>query len=168
MRHLAITDELTGLFNRRHFFDLGAREFERAQRYRRPLTAIMLDIDHFKQVNDTYGHATGDQVLQAVARRCRQAIREIDILGRYGGDEFAVLLPETGLDEGYLVAERLRLEVAKDPFPANQNALHITISLGVARVSAKVPDLETLLEHADAALYAAKQSGRNRAMVMER
>lgn len=168
VRHLAITDELTGLFNRRHFFELGFREFERAQRYNRPLSAIMLDIDHFKQVNDRFGHVTGDQVLRAVAQRCQETLRDIDILGRYGGEEFAVLLPETDLDEGFLVAERLRLNVAGAPFSTSQETVQITISLGVARATPRVPDLQTLLEHADAAMYAAKQSGRNRAMVMER
>jgi diguanylate cyclase (GGDEF)-like protein len=126
----------------------------------------MLDIDHFKRVNDTFGHATGDQVLRAVARRCKFTIRDFDILGRYGGEEFAILLPETNLSAGQMVAERLRKEVATAPIDTDREALRITISLGVAKASNETSNLSVLLDHADTAMYAAKQSGRNRVMVV--
>ncbi len=111
----AITDHLTGLYNRRGFFELGQRELERARRFKHPLSAILFDIDHFKHVNDTYGHNIGDQVIYQVAERSRKNLRHIDILGRYGGEEFAGLLPETDLPTLYQVAERLRQAVAESP-----------------------------------------------------
>jgi diguanylate cyclase (GGDEF)-like protein len=122
----------------------------------------MLDIDHFKQVNDTYGHAVGDQVLRAVARRCRESLRGIDLLGRYGGEEFAALLPEDELAGARRAAERLRQHIANAPVDTERGLLNITISLGAAAVSEGCPDLTALLDRADAAMYAAKKAGRNR------
>lgn len=165
-RRLAITDSLTGLTNRRHFMERSEREFERARRYRRPLSAIMLDIDHFKHVNDTHGHAAGDQVLRAVAQRCRDTLREIDLMGRYGGEEFAALLPENGLTNAHDAAERLRRCVADAPIETDWGPMAITISLGVSALTGECPDLATLLDWADAAMYAAKDAGRNRVEVM--
>lgn len=156
---LAITDELTGLYNRRHFFDLGSREFDRAKRYHRPLTAVLLDIDSFKQVNDEFGHATGDEVLQTIARRSQDALREIDILGRIGGDEFAILLPETDLPAAHLVADRLRKHIGDRPILTESRALNVTVSLGVARALRSTASLSELLDRADAAMYNAKQGG---------
>jgi diguanylate cyclase (GGDEF)-like protein/PAS domain S-box-containing protein len=164
---LAITDELTGLYNRRQFFDLGRREFDRARRYNRPLSAIMLDLDHFKQVNDTYGHAVGDQVLRVVAQRCKKEIRDIDVLGRYGGEEFAILLPETHIDFGQVVAERLRRQMANYPILTDRYTLHATISLGVAQAINTTSSIEALLEQADAAMYHAKQTGRDRVALFQ-
>jgi diguanylate cyclase (GGDEF)-like protein/PAS domain S-box-containing protein len=164
---LAITDELTGLYNRRQFFELGRREFDRARRYNRPLSAIMLDLDHFKQVNDTYGHAVGDQVLRVVAQRCKKEIRDIDVLGRYGGEEFAILLPETHLDFGQVVAERLRRQMANYPILTERYTLHATISLGVAQASITSTSIEALLEQADTAMYHAKQTGRDRVALFQ-
>jgi diguanylate cyclase (GGDEF)-like protein len=162
VKKLAITDDLTGLFNRRHLFELGAREVQRARRFGRPLSAIMLDIDDFKAVNDTHGHAVGDEVLREVARRCAASLREIDIFGRYGGDEFAGFLPESSLSVAEQVAERLRASVSKEPFcPQEGLQLHLTISVGVASLESGLYDAATLLSHADLALYAAKQKGRN-------
>lgn len=162
VQQLAITDELTGLYNRRHFFELAEREFDRARRYGRPLATIMLDVDHFKQVNDTYGHAVGDQVLRALAKRCRENVRDVDLLARYGGEEFIVLLPESTLEGAYEVAQRLCGCVAEVPLESGRGSLTVTISVGVAAITQDCVDLETLLNRADAALYAAKRSGRNR------
>ena len=162
VQRLAITDGLTGTYNRRHFFELAERELERARRYGQTVFAIMLDIDHFKQVNDTYGHAVGDQVLRVVAERCRESIRDIDILGRYGGEEFAIILPATDLPGAHSVAERLRRSIADVPIPTERDDVTITISLGVA---SNAQDVAALVNRADAAMYAAKQAGRNRVAV---
>lgn len=167
VQRLAGTDELTGLHNRRYFFELAEHEFDRAQRYARPLSAIMIDIDHFKQVNDTYGHAVGDQVLRAVAERCRCNLREVDVLGRYGGEEFVVLLPETELEAARQAAERLRRQVGQTSISTDQAPVTITLSLGVATLGAECADLAGLLECADQMLYAAKQAGRNRVYVWQ-
>jgi diguanylate cyclase (GGDEF)-like protein len=162
VEQLAITDSLTGLHNRRHFLELAEHEFQRARRYKRPMSMIMLDIDRFKQVNDTYGHAVGDQVLRAVATRCHDTLRTIDFMGRFGGEEFILLLPENNLDGACNAAERLRQRVAEDPIETERGPVSVTISLGVAAIAADCPDLKTLLERVDAALYAAKKAGRNR------
>lgn len=156
-----ITDAITGLYNRRGFFELSRREVEHARRYRRPLTAIMLDLDHFKQVNDTYGYAGGDQVLAGVAARCRQVLRKVDLLGRYGGDEFVILLPETDIANARRVAERLRQSIQQTPLDTDWGPISITTSLGIARLDEKNPYLHVLLDSADQALHAAKAAGHN-------
>jgi len=171
VQRLAITDGLTGMYNRRHFFELAERELNRARRFEQPVSAIMLDLDHFKQVNDTYGHAVGDQVLRVVAERCGESIRDIDILGRYGGEEFAVILPGTDLPGTQTMAERLRRYIADVPVPTDKGDLTVTISLGVASSAQDQDDEEdvaALLNRADAAMYAAKQAGRNRVVVIGR
>jgi diguanylate cyclase (GGDEF)-like protein len=162
----AITDSLTGMYNRRQFLDLAEREFQRSRRYKHPLSAMMLDVDYFKQVNDVHGHAVGDQVLVTVAARCRSELRGIDLLGRYGGDEFAVLLMETELDNAREVAERLRRRVTETPVGTDQGMLTITISIGCAALADDRPDIASLLNYADAALYSAKKAGRNRVEVL--
>lgn len=162
VERLAITDSLTGLYNRRHFFELAEHELQHARRYRRFLSAIMLDIDHFKQVNDTYGHAIGDQVLQVVAEGCRQATRVVDVLGRYGGEEFVIILPETDLVATCKVAERLRQIIAEKTIDTEVGPVIVTASLGVSIIDDECSKLETLLAGADQALYVAKRSGRNR------
>jgi diguanylate cyclase (GGDEF)-like protein/PAS domain S-box-containing protein len=159
---LAITDELTSLNNRRHFFALGETEFNRSLRFERPLSAIMIDVDHFKLVNDTYGHHAGDIVLREIATRCLHKTRSIDIVGRYGGEEFAVLLPETKKEDAMCLAERLRICMDNESILIDDKHLHITISLGVATLSSHTPNLERLLKQADDALLEAKRSGRNR------
>ncbi len=162
VQKLAITDPLTGLFNRRHFFELSHRDYERALRYKRPLSVIMLDIDHFKQVNDTYGHAAGDVVLQSVAERLSTSLRNTDIIGRYGGEEFVILMPETSGTNANLVAERLRLITEHTPTPTTAGPVMICISLGVASFDYATPSsFDELLLQADKALYAAKGAGRN-------
>ncbi len=162
VKQLSITDPLTGLYNRRHFFEQAVREFARARRYERPLAAIMLDLDRFKRVNDTYGHAVGDQVLQAVARICRRELRQIDLLARYGGEEFVALLPESELVEAGQVAQRLCDRMAAAIFDTNAGPVKLTVSLGVAALDHDCAELDDLLKRADRALYAAKEAGRNR------
>lgn len=162
VQELATTDWLTGLNNRRQLFALGEREIQRAQRYRRTLCAIMLDIDKFKNVNDTYGHAVGDEVIRTVAERIRANSRREDIHGRYGGEEFAMLLPETDIQEAHQkVAERIRLSFQDKPIPTAAGPLNITVSVGVAVWAPEMHSLLDLLSRADQALYAAKKRGRN-------
>ena len=159
---LAMTDDLTALYNRRGFFELGLREFERARRFNRPLAAIMFDIDDFKAVNDTHGHSTGNIVLSELAGLCRTEMRDVDLFGRYGGEEFVVLLPETAAGGGLQAAERLRRAVAGYTFKTGRVDLTLTISLGVAILDPEVQTLSDLIDQADQALYAAKRAGRNR------
>ncbi len=161
VERLATTDELTGLSNRRHFFASAEREFKRADRLGHELSVMMFDIDFFKKFNDNYGHATGDLVLSTAAQRCKSCFRDIDILGRYGGEEFAVVLVGTGLESGLFTAERLRLTLADHPMDTAHGPLVVTISIGVA---ARLPQesLFEVLERADQALYRAKEAGRNR------
>ncbi len=161
----ALTDSLTGLDNRRQIIRMAEIEFERALRFHHPLTLLMLDIDNYKQVNDTFGHIVGDQVLKAVAERCRKMLRSIDFLGRYGGDEFMVLLVETSRDDARCVAEHLRQCVADVPVVTDRGQLNITISIGVAAIEDSCVDMPKLLGHADDALYAAKNAGKNRVEV---
>lgn len=162
---LARTDQLTGLLNRRGFFELGHREVALAKRFNKPLVAIMIDIDHFKSLNDTYGHATGDVVLREVAQRCSREVREVDVIGRYGGEEFSVLLPEANSGIGEVTAERLRSVVASSAFETEHGPLQVTISLGVAALNDQLGELDGLLDLADQALYTAKAAGRNRVSV---
>lgn len=162
VQKLAITDALTGLYNRRGLFELGQREVERSRRYKRPLVAIMMDVDRFKFINDYYGHAVGDQVLQTVAKRCSDNMRRIDILGRLGGDEFIFLLPETDMFTASNVAERVRQTVAERPVVTEETSINVSVSLGVARATSATPDLDVLISRADAAMYVAKREGRNR------
>ena len=160
----ARTDPLTGLFNRRHFMPLAENELARAIRYRGSLSAIMLDIDHFKRINDTRGHRTGDLVLQHLAKLAKLTLRDVDIVGRLGGEEFAILLPQTGIDQALEVADRLRQAIAEsEVMPDAGLPLRYTASLGVACVTQGVQtNVDALLNEADQALYAAKKAGRNR------
>jgi diguanylate cyclase (GGDEF)-like protein/PAS domain S-box-containing protein len=159
---LATTDGLTGLANRRHFMERGNAELGRARRTGQQVSCIMLDVDHFKKVNDTYGHEAGDLVLKTIARTAREILRSIDVLGRLGGEEFAAVLPETGLEAALLVAERLREAVAGMGLACEGRPLAVTMSLGVAQVLSTEESLDGLLKRADEALYEAKQTGRNR------
>jgi diguanylate cyclase (GGDEF)-like protein len=159
-KYLATIDDLTGALNRRQLFELGERELKRHHRLHHPLAALMFDIDFFKKVNDQHGHAVGDEVLRILCERATQQTREIDILGRYGGEEFVVLLPETELKEALEIAERLRL-VASDPVQVAGLELTISISVGVAAAHHD-QSLSHLLQRADTALYQAKREGRNR------
>ena len=160
-QQLAITDGLTGLLNRRQFFELAEREFARCQRYRRPLSAIMVDIDTFKAINDRHGQLAGDLVMQAVAEHCKRQLRKVDLVGRYGGDEIVIVLPETDLHAASGVAQRLLVAITQSPLAFGEDLLKISISAGVAPGNGSAT-LTALLHRADEALYEAKQAGRNR------
>lgn len=162
VQRLATTDTLTEQYNRRRFFELGEMEMHRYRRFHNPLSAIMLDLDNFKEINDTHGHAVGDYVLYTVARRIRNSVRVVDILGRYGGDEFAILLPDADQNEAREIAERIRQAIISEPIQSSDGNLEISISLGIAQAAYEEESLSTLLGRADAALYNAKQQGRNR------
>jgi len=164
LRDLSNTDQLTGLHNRRHLDSSLLEEWERGKRYQRPLSVILIDIDHFKSVNDTYGHPVGDDCLQEVAGRIKSGVRwPTDFAARYGGEEFCIILPETELDGAMTVAERIRDLIHSQPVDTRNGPLAVTISAGVHSV---IPNsdltLNSLLENADTALYQAKQQGRNR------
>jgi diguanylate cyclase (GGDEF)-like protein len=161
LAELATLDGLTGLRNRRSFFELADREWVRARRTGAPLTVLMVDVDHFKTVNDTFGHAAGDTVLSVVARRCQEELRSVDVLGRYGGDEFLALLPDSATVDALAVAERLRGAVAADPVLTDDGAVDVHVSVGVATAAGGETSLVALLSQADAALYVAKARGRN-------
>lgn len=165
LRRLATLDPLTGTPNRRHFTTLAHQEIERSHRYDLPLSVIMLDVDYFKRVNDSWGHAIGDELLKALTATMAAELREVDVLGRMGGEEFAALLPQTNLEGAIQLAERLRAAVAALQLPVIEGGLQTTISLGVATRL----DGETLFDHllsrADRAMYQAKQSGRNRVAI---
>jgi len=160
----AIMDALTGVYNRRGLFQIGDFEFIRARRMNRPFSVLMFDIDYFKKVNDRYGHLAGDQVLYGLAERCRANSRSVDVVCRYGGEEFVIFLPDTNGKVARMVADRLRHTVMDTPFKTDAGLLNITISIGVAQ-SIDNDILKTLIERADHALYAAKRAGRNRVVV---
>jgi diguanylate cyclase (GGDEF)-like protein len=165
VHRLATTDEGTGIFNRRHFFQLAEQEFSRTRRYKHPLSAIIVDVDEFKAFNDHYGHIVGDQVLRQVAQALKNNLREGDILGRYGGEEFSILLPSTEIESARKVAERLCEQVAAAGVRTEKEMLSVTVSIGVAELKPEMSNLLALVEIADQAMYAAKEEGGNRAFV---
>ncbi len=160
--HLSQHDSLTGACNRRYLEEVAERELALAQRHDRKLAVAMLDIDHFKLVNDEYGHETGDRVLQALVRTCTSELREIDHFGRLGGEEFVCVLPETDRDDALRCAERLRHSLSLLAVPTPDGPLHFTVSVGVAIYGPGHADWPALLHDADLALYRAKHEGRNR------
>ena len=162
LRDLARHDPLTGIANRRYFFERAKQEFARTKRYRTPLSIAEMDIDHFKQINDRYGHAAGDEVLKSFCSASQRLIRETDLFARIGGEEFAVLLPDTGLDGATRLAERLRRAVADSKLSLSAGEISYTISIGVATLRSADTGAEDCLRRADSAMYRAKQNGRNR------
>jgi diguanylate cyclase (GGDEF)-like protein len=159
-------DALTGLLSRRRVLALAQSELQRSRRFGHDLAALMVDVDRFKSVNDEYGHAAGDAVLREVASRCASAVREVDLVGRYGGEEFLVFLPEMGSAAAKEAGERLCARVAEAPIGTRHGPIHVTVSVGAA-AGVGSPSLESLVEAADRALYVAKSSGRNRVAVLE-
>ncbi|MCA9297743.1 MAG: GGDEF domain-containing protein, partial [Phycisphaerales bacterium] len=173
---ITTTDGLTSVYNRRYLLDQIERELTRALRYGRDLSLLMFDVDEFKHLNDTYGHVMGDAVLQELAERIEGSLRRADIFGRYGGEEFCVVVPEVALEGALILAEKVRARVADQPFVVGGVTMHVTVSIGVAdiegyRESASsipgdlrswAPDPEQFIKVADAHLYAAKDAGRNR------
>jgi diguanylate cyclase (GGDEF)-like protein len=162
---LAAIDWLTGIYNRRHFETLARAELARCQRYMRPLSILMLDVDHFKAINDRFGHAAGDRVLQTIAALCRGAKRDSDVVARLGGEEFALMLPETTEAAAVQLAERLRQQVLECAPTVDGEKLDVTVSIGIAGASLRTSGIEALLRRADQALYEAKRKGRNRVVV---
>jgi diguanylate cyclase (GGDEF)-like protein len=164
LERLSISDGLTGLYNHRHIHGLLQEEFERADRTGERLTVAMFDLDRFKSVNDTHGHQAGDRVLEQFADILRETAREIDRLGRYGGEEFMVILPDTSIEDGVVFVERVRREVARHPFAIGKDeSISMTTSCGVSTYPHElISDPETLVRLADEALYSAKATGRNR------
>jgi|SRR5690625_485228 len=164
LEELSVRDGLTGLFNHRHIQEVVHEEYERARRTGEPLSVVMFDFDHFKRVNDAYGHQVGDRVLQEMAEILRKTAREIDKLGRYGGEEFIAILPETDPESATSFAERVRERVERHPFAVGRaEPLHLTVSAGTATYPYPgVYNPRTLVQRADQALYAAKDTGRNR------
>jgi diguanylate cyclase (GGDEF)-like protein len=174
LKQMAITDSLTGIYIRRHFFDLAKMALNQAAASRQPVSALMLDLDRFKKINDTYGHSTGDKFLQIVSKICADSLRKNDIIGRYGGEEFVALLPETGLNEAVMVANRLCARISATALDTSSGQVSITVSIGVSTLlsaeasavadtagPAAVDAVELLIDRADRALYLAKQAGRN-------
>lgn len=165
---LAVKDPLTHVLNRRAFPTILEREFRRANRYNIPLALMMIDLDHFKKINDTYGHLVGDQVLREMATAFKASVRDVDVVIRYGGEEFLVILPGTNLQEGLIVANRIKNRVERTTFNNDEVPIRMTVSIGVSHYpSPNISTPETLFNQADQALYTAKKNGRNRIMILK-
>jgi len=162
LRVLASTDPLTGVYNRRRFLELGDYERTRESRNHRGLCLLALDIDYFKKVNDTHGHSIGDETLKRFTQTCSSCLRAMDTIARIGGEEFAILLPETALAEACEIAERVRASVASILISAPQGSFQITVSIGVCQLGTGGETFENFMSRADAQLYLAKHQGRNR------
>jgi diguanylate cyclase (GGDEF)-like protein len=165
LQKMATTDFLTGIANIRLFSEAGEREVQRAHRYKRSLTVLMIDLDHFKKINDKYGHAIGDKILVAFTGICKKCLRKADIFGRLGGEEFAILLAETDINGGRKFAERLRVIIEKSRIKVEGNTFHITISIGVTQLLPDDNQLEAALKRADDNMYEAKRKGRNQVVI---
>ncbi|MCS6798708.1 MAG: diguanylate cyclase [Myxococcota bacterium] len=168
LAELAVRDELTGLYNYRYLHERLGEEFKRAERYREPLACAMIDVDHFKRVNDEHGHAAGDAVLAEVATRLRRSVREIDVVARYGGEEFLLVLPSTHFAGAVAVAERVWRSIGSVPVRAEGRSIAVTVSVGVALFPSRdVRSKDDLLRAADEALYEAKRDGRDRICIYQ-
>lgn len=161
LQQLASTDHLTGIYNRRQFYKLAEQELLRCDRSKLPATLVLLDLDHFKQINDTYGHACGDAVLVSFTDRIKGELRSYDIFARIGGEEFAILLPEANEEEAFNIAQRYLNKVTDVPFYYEGEYIHSTVSIGLSESYPKIKTLDYALKTADQRLYQAKQSGRN-------
>ena len=158
----SFNDHLTGISNRRAFFEVAGQEFERWKKRPRPLSLLTIDADHFKKVNDTYGHATGDEVLKHLSKILQDSVRTMDLVARLGGEEFGALLPSTDLEEAVKIAERIRASIAESEFEVDGHVIRYTVSIGVSAVDEHVTGVDMLLKLADDALYVSKHQGRNR------
>jgi diguanylate cyclase (GGDEF)-like protein len=169
LEKIAITDPLTQTFNRRHFFYLSEIEIQRAIRYEHSLSVMIMDVDHFKKINDTHGHLVGDQTLVKIVELCQKNIRKIDVFARYGGEEFVMLLPETSCEEALAIASRICSLVAGTPINIGETKVSTTLSIGVACWEMlKELNFDQILSHADEALYQAKENGRNNAVLWQK
>src|SRR3990170_2294165 len=163
VQELATIDSLTGLFNNRYFHEILTREFKGTMRYQNPVSLIMIDLDNFKQINDQYGHQAGDTVLREISNRLTRSLREIDVPARYGGDEIAIILPETLIEPAFFVAKRIKTLIEAQPVKFKENNINVTASLGIASCpDPKMRSVEDMIAVADKALYDAKKYGRNR------
>jgi len=168
LEQLSVIDELTGLYNYRYLHSRLAEEYKRAERYHEPLACAMIDVDHFKRVNDTHGHDVGDAVLREVGTRLKTGLREIDVVARYGGEEFMLVLPGTHSPGAIVVADRLWRAVSEAPITVGAGSLHVTVSIGIACYPSRdVNSKDELLKAADVALYQAKSEGRDRVCVYQ-
>jgi len=168
LKQQVIRDSMTQLYNHHHFRQLLQNELARAERYKRPLSLLFCDIDHFKAINDTFGHLAGDRVIKALATKLRMETRESDHAARYGGEEFAVILPETTIEDAKVIAERLRSEIESMDITYGGNSIFISLSFGIADLTDNKPaDIDELISRADKALYQAKEQGRNRCIVFD-
>ena len=166
LREYADRDGLTGIANRRYFEARLADEFQRWQRYGGELSMLLFDLDHFKRINDEFGHMAGDTVLRSMAQRVSGVVRKQDVFGRFGGEEFALLLPCTPLDDALYVAEKIRCTIADEPVEVQGVIVPVTASVGAAAARTGAPDYEGMINEADAALYTAKRQGRNRSVAL--
>ncbi|WP_322106220.1 diguanylate cyclase [Paraburkholderia sp. J41] len=166
LREYADRDGLTGIPNRRYFEARLADEFSRWQRYGGELSMLLFDLDHFKRINDEFGHVAGDTVLRSMAQRVAEVVRNTDVFGRFGGEEFALLLPCTPLDDALYVAEKIRRTIGDEPVEVQGVIVPVTASVGAATARPGSPDYEGMINEADAALYAAKRQGRNRSVAL--
>jgi len=165
VQELAITDTLTGVLSRRHWLERFNQEFERSKKFKYRFSFLMIDIDHFKSCNDRYGHLVGDAILRGVSERIKENIRQVDLIGRYGGEEFSVILTETDKEGALLAAERIRRAVEEECIKIYDESLNISVSIGIAIFPEHAGTTQALIEKADHALYQAKQSGRNRVCI---
>lgn len=165
IHRLAIEDGLTGVANRRYFEEFLERELARAIRYQRPLAVALLDADHFKSINDTYGHLAGDHILQTLARLASETTRREELFARYGGEEFVLVMPEKSPEQAAQYAEKLRSLIESNIFEFEGQVIPVTVSIGVANLSNKIRSVTSFAQEADRALYQAKESGRNRVCI---
>jgi diguanylate cyclase (GGDEF)-like protein len=167
MQELAITDGLTQLFSRRHFLDRFKEELVRSKKFKYKFSFLMVDIDKFKDLNDRYGHLVGDAILREISKAVKETIRQIDFIGRYGGEELSIILVETGKDEARFVAERIRRTIEEKEISAYDERLKVTLSIGISTFSDDGANMEEIIEGADKAMYIAKRSGRNKVRAYE-